>query len=241
MIFGGETVVSRYRILSFVFLYFLYFLCCNFSIAGVVIGGTRVIYLSNKKEVSISISNPEKDVDYLIQSWIQDDNNKTKTPFIVTPPLFKLSANNENILRIVRVGNDLPLDRESLLWLNIKTIPGSFDLNENTNQLYIVVNSKLKLFYRPDQLKKDADIAHKLLKFKQNNGLLIAENPTPYFISFSSLNVDDHDIKQAGMIKPFGQMSWPLPLKNAKKVSWKVINDYGGTTQAETANIQIGV
>ncbi|HHT2327683.1 TPA: fimbrial biogenesis chaperone, partial [Enterobacter hormaechei] len=37
--------------------------------AGVVIGGTRIIFDGAKKEASISITNPD-DVPYLIQSWI---------------------------------------------------------------------------------------------------------------------------------------------------------------------------
>ncbi|MFS1539134.1 MAG: fimbria/pilus periplasmic chaperone [Candidatus Phlomobacter fragariae] len=36
-----------------------------------------------------------------------------KPPFIVIPPLFRLDAGRENILRIMRPGGDLPLDRES--------------------------------------------------------------------------------------------------------------------------------
>lgn len=38
--------------------------------AGVVIGGTRVIFDGNKKEASIGINNPDK-TPYLIQSWIE--------------------------------------------------------------------------------------------------------------------------------------------------------------------------
>ncbi|MBC8952329.1 molecular chaperone [Xenorhabdus sp. PB62.4] len=226
--------MSCYRLFFYVFLYFL---GCNVAMAGVIVGGTRVVYLSDKKEVSISINNPEKEAGYLIQSWIQDENDKTKTPFIVTPPLFQLPANNENILRIVKVDNQLPMDRESVFWLNVKSIPETKSSDPTVNQLQIVVNSRLKLFYRPVELKEKAATAYKEIKFRQENGLLLAKNPTPYFISFSSLNVDNHDIKHAGMIKPFSQSSWPLSFKNAKKVSWKVINDYGGITQAEFADL----
>ncbi len=226
--------MSCYRLLCIILLYFL---SCSFVVAGVVVGGTRVVYLSDKKEVSISVNNPEEEVSYLIQSWIQDENDKIKTPFIVTPPLFKLPANNENIVRIVNVDNQLPMDRESMFWFNVKSIPETSNAESNVNQLQIVVNSRLKLFYRPVQLKEKAATAYKKLKFKQENGFLIAQNTTPYFISFSSLSVDNHDIKQAGMIKPFDQLSWPLPLKNSRKVSWRVINDYGGVTQTEFAEI----
>ncbi|OTA17303.1 putative fimbrial chaperone protein [Xenorhabdus vietnamensis] len=229
--------MSCYRLL---FIIFLYLFSCNISIAGVIIGGTRVIYLSDRKEVSVSIRNPEKKSDYLIQSWIQDENDKTKTPFVITPPLFKLSGNNENILRIVKVGNDLPMDRESVFWVNVKSIPESLHTDPNINQLQIVVNSRLKLFYRPVQLTEQAAVAYKKLKFKYERGLLLVENPTPYFISLSSLSVDEQEIKYAGMIKPFSQSSWPLSLTNAKRVSWKAINDYGGVTKTEFADLQFG-
>ncbi|OTA21184.1 StgB [Xenorhabdus beddingii] len=226
--------MSYYRLFFYAFVCFF---CCNIAVAGVVVGGTRIIYLSDKKEVSISINNPEKETTYLIQSWIQDENDKTKTPFAVTPPLFTLPANNENILRIVKVGNELPMDRESVFWLNVKSIPETDNSDPAVNQLQIVVNSRLKLFHRPGALKEKAATAYKEIKFKQENGLLVAENPTPYFISLSSLRVDNHDIRHAGMIKPFSQSSWPLPSKNAKTVSWEVINDYGGVTKAELTDL----
>ncbi|TDB54597.1 fimbrial biogenesis chaperone [Photorhabdus khanii] len=210
---------------------FLYIISINFSIAGVVIGGTRVIYISDKKEASISINNPEKDSPYLIQSWIQDESDNMKTPFIVTPPIFKLAAGQENILRIVKTGSNLPEDRESLFWLNVKSIPTS--VKSDQNQLQITVKSKFKLFYRPANLAEKSSTAYKELKFRTENNLLIAENPTPYFISFSHLKIDQHEIKPAGMIRPFSQLSWTLPANNIKQVSWKVINDFGGVTAEE--------
>ncbi|KAA1192179.1 molecular chaperone [Photorhabdus heterorhabditis] len=214
---------------------FLYIISINFAIAGVVIGGTRIIYISDKKEASISIHNPEKDAPYLIQSWIQDENDNTKTPFIVTPPIFKLTAGNENILRIVKTGTNLPDDRESLFWLNVKSIPAS--VKSDQNQLQITVKSKFKLFYRPVNLVEKSSIAHKQLKFRSENNILVAENPTPYFISLSYLKADQHEIKPAGMIKPFSQLNWHLPVKNIKQVSWKAINDFGGVTAEEKTSI----
>ncbi|MDE9497895.1 molecular chaperone [Xenorhabdus bovienii] len=213
----------------------LYIFSINISFAGVVIGGTRIVYISDRKEASISISNPEKDVSYLIQSWVQDENNETKVPFIITPPLFKLTAGNENILRIVKTGKNLPNDKESLFWLNIKSIPGT--VKSDQNQLQITVKSRFKLFYRPIGLADNASIAYKALKFKIVGHKLIAENPTPYYISFSDLttgnNSINHEIKPAGMISPYGQLSWDIPVKNINYVTWKTINDFGGVTPEE--------
>lgn len=95
--------------------------------AGVVMGGTRVVYLEGQREVAFSITNMEKETPYLIQSWIEniDSKNKTAPPFIVTPTLFRLDAEQKNSLRINYLGTPLPTDRESVFWLNIKNIAPS--------------------------------------------------------------------------------------------------------------------
>ncbi|MDX7990967.1 fimbrial biogenesis chaperone [Xenorhabdus littoralis] len=207
----------------------------NISLAGVVIGGTRLVYISDQKEASISINNPEDDISYLIQSWVHGEHNETKTPFIITPPLFKLTAGNENILRIVKTGNNLPNDRESLFWINIKSIPATAKTGQN--QLQITVKSQFKLFYRPADLIDNANTAYKTLKFSIDGHKLTAENPTPYYVSFSELTtgngVKNHEIQSPGMISPFEKLSWDVPIKDINQVAWKTINDFGGVTPEE--------
>ena len=116
--------------------------------AGIVIGGTRVIYNGDKKETSASIRNPDKSGVWLVQSWVDSGVKGSKTPFIVTPPLFRINPGEENMLRIVRTGGSLPEDRESVFWLNVKSIPATDDSIPHNNVLQVVVKSRLKLFYR---------------------------------------------------------------------------------------------
>lgn len=53
--------------------------------AGVIVGGTRVIYNGDKKETSLHLKNPDKS-SYLIQSWVDGDpQTNAKAPFIITP------------------------------------------------------------------------------------------------------------------------------------------------------------
>lgn len=58
----------------------------------------------------------------LIQSWVDDLADNNKSPFIVTPPLFRLDAGDSNDLRVLLTSAQLPNDRESLFTLNIKVI-----------------------------------------------------------------------------------------------------------------------
>jgi fimbrial chaperone protein len=63
------------------------------------------------------------------------------------------AGQKENTLRIIdATNNQLPQDRESLFWMNVKAIP-SMDkskLSDNTLQLAII--SRIKLYYRPAKL-----------------------------------------------------------------------------------------
>jgi P pilus assembly protein, chaperone PapD len=78
--------------------------------AGVIIGGTRIIFDGAKKEASIGITNPDN-VPYLIQSWIDvQDEQSGKAPFIITPPLYRLDGGQKNLERIVMTGS-LPQGR----------------------------------------------------------------------------------------------------------------------------------
>lgn len=74
--------------------------------AGVVMGGTRIVYPQHSKEVAFSVSNMESAVPYLIQSWVEGDgqDKNNAAPFIVTPPLFRLDPEQTNTLRIQYTG-----------------------------------------------------------------------------------------------------------------------------------------
>lgn len=205
--------------------------------AGIVIGGTRVIYNGEKKETSTSIRNQEKSGVYLVQSWIDTGVKENKAPFIVTPPLFRINPGEENILRIVRTGGSLPEDRESVFWLNVKSIPATDDSMPQNNVLQIVVKSRLKLFYRPAGLEGAQDIAYKNLSVVRSGNHLTVSNPTPYYVTLFTLKVDGLEIKEADMVPPKGSVSFALPSTTASTVSWQAISDYGGISQPESRKL----
>lgn len=205
--------------------------------AGVIVGGTRVIYDEGKKEASISVRNPDKSTPYLMQSWVENESSvdKTKAPFIITPPLFRLDSGQENVLRIVRTGGNLPDDKESMYWLNIKSIPST--VKSDTNQLQISVKTRIKLIYRPSTLKNNASEAYKSLTFAQSGNQLKVNNPTPYYIAFHTIKVGGKEIKDAGTIAPRGTLNLPLPVGAVGDISWQTINDFGGITPAENKQL----
>ncbi|MGP2872363.1 fimbrial biogenesis chaperone, partial [Serratia ureilytica] len=101
--------------------------------ASVTLGGTRIVYEESKKEANISVSNQDKNSPVLIQTWVENfsPDDKKEVPFIVTPPLFRLEAEQENILRIIYSGDNLPQHKESIYWLSVRSIPSTQKSKEN--------------------------------------------------------------------------------------------------------------
>ncbi|EPT6930725.1 fimbrial biogenesis chaperone [Cronobacter malonaticus] len=207
----------------------------NATAGGVVVGGTRVIYEGNKQEAALSVKNNSAESPFLLQSWVDNGDGKTRGPFMVTPPLFRIEPQEDHDLRITKTGS-LPEDRESMFYLNIRAIPPSSP--EAINTLKLVVKTRIKLFYRPQMLIADAQAAYKHLTFHLAGGQLVAENPTPLYVVFDSLKVGATRIESADMLAPFASQHFTLPAsETGREVSWRVINDYGGVTKPETRHL----
>ncbi|MFL4290578.1 molecular chaperone [Enterobacter asburiae] len=193
--------------------------------AGVVIGGTRVIFDGGKKEASISVNNVDA-APYLIQSWVDmPEGNANKAPFIVTPPLYRLNGGQQNIERILFSGS-LPQDKESLFWLNIKAIPSA---TKQANALQIAVKTRIKLIYRPAGLKASTpeEQANKLTWSRSGNKLQVT-NPTPYVINFNEISVGGKKLEDVTWVDPGKVAIFSLPPGAAgNQILFKVINDYG--------------
>ncbi|MDN8542200.1 molecular chaperone [Erwinia sp. BC051422] len=222
-----------------IFLFLIGMLSISGANAGVIIGGSRLIYEGNKKEKAIGIENPDTSP-YLIQSWVEDEQGNTikdTPPFIVTPPLFRMDGGQKNLLRIIRGARALPQDKESLYWLNIKSIPSSSE--ENRNTLQIAVRSRLKLIYRPDALSGETAEKHTdELVWKTEGTTLTVTNPSDYYMNFMFIKINNNSITEGGLVAPRSSATFKLPASNvAGSISWKLINDYGGIGELHHASL----
>lgn len=195
--------------------------------AGVIVGGTRLIYDGNKKESSLSVSNPDKKA-YLVQSWVETTSGTEKAPFIITPPLFRLDGGQDNLLRVVLAGGNLPADKESLFWMNIKAIP-SAEKEGDTNTLQIAIKTRMKLIYRPAGVKGVPEEMADQLTWQRNGNQLQVTNPTPFYMNFQKVTVAGKSVENVTYVAPGSTARFSLPAGvNAGGISWTIINDYGG-------------
>lgn len=210
----------------------------------------RVVYpASANKGVTLTVNNKSA-APYLMQSWVRpvdqqtgdvdmNDNGHTKMPFIVTPPLARLEANNELTLRIRRNGEPLPSDRESVFFIAMKAIPAKApsDTSTPTGQMAVTVVSNMKLFYRPEGLAKRAvaEVAPQL-RFHRSGNTLIADNPTPYWLTFSTLKIGGIALDKPAlrlMVPPKGQRRYALSGPAKGGVEWQLIDEDGWNTPVQ--------
>lgn len=210
--------------------------------AGVVLGGTRVIYPANLAEVQVALKNKDNDKRYLVHSWVSNIDD-SKAPFIITPPIYKLDENHQTLLHVVYTGSQssVPQDRESLYMANVKSVSAIPEALRDNNTLQFAIKTKLKLFYRPVSLKEsEAKTAWQSLQFSRSQNQLIVKNPTPFYVTFGRLTVAGKEIKPAAgqqtpsaltmMVAPFGEQRFPLSSSAKEDVVWTAINDFGSET-----------
>lgn len=224
--------------------------------ASIVVTGTRFIYSSDNKEISINIENTGDKI-ALSQVWLtngfsekRNDKETTKAdveevPFIVLPPLFKIKPNNVQTVRVLHTGEELPKDRETIFTLNVLDIPPKN--KEIENNLQISVLSKFKFFYRPVEIQKESATAIDKLEWKiyqRSEGIyLSAKNNSGFYITLDKAKVTiqgkEYDTtSNFFMMEPFvGTTEVKVDKLNTLpnqpiNLEFSYINDSGGSTKS---------
>ncbi len=234
---------------------FLFLLACALSLTGqafasVVISGTRVIFPSGEKEVTIKLNNEGK-TPSLVQVWLDKGNRDdapgdVHVPFVLTPPLFRLDPNKGQTLRMLYTKEPLPADRESIFWLNVLEIPpkSAVDKDVDSNLIQMAFRTRIKVFYRPEILHTQAGLSRaysqivwRVKSNKTGTGYVVeADNPTPYFMTITKVDLSSSQrhvsIDQGSMIHPFQKKQFNVNDKKGLpneplKVVFSVLNDYG--------------
>lgn len=248
-------MITRQSIINKLILFVSLFIISTSLYASVIINGTRVIYNEKSKSKTVQLVNDNK-WPALVQVWLDNgDPNELpeniKTPFSITPPIFKMSPDSGQNLRITYVDNSLPNDKESVFYLNVLEIPPENEdvLSDNKNTMQIAIRTRIKLFYRPTDIKTPSQVNEKLFfsinKTSKGNEVLVKNN-SPWFITLQNVMLLDNGKKlniEGNMVAPFSEIKLrqengtaiPNDYSNAKKISYSVINDYGGLDSYESS------
>ncbi|RTG16348.1 molecular chaperone, partial [Serratia marcescens] len=129
----------------------------------------------------------------------------------------------------------LPQDRESLYYFNLREIPPKSD---KPNTLQIALQTRIKLFYRPSAIAPQQNAApwQEQLTLSKQGDKYVVNNPTPYYVTL----VDAGARKGVAGVQGFEPLmvppksSAPLGVNASALGNGPVltyINDYGGRPQ----------
>lgn len=206
------------------------------SAGGITLNTTRVIYPQDAKQLTVSVRNTADKSTFLVQSWVENPDGHKSRDFVITPPLYTSAPNDENLLRLIFSGHSLPVDRESLYYLNVKGVPSvDKEAMANQNALVLAAITRIKMFVRPVGLTPSADDAPQQLRFSRAEEKLKITNPTPYYLTLTDMKVGKNAL-QPIMVSPLSDAYLDVAVQG-DRISYSTINDYGATTPPREVSI----
>jgi len=201
--------------------------------AGVSLDRTRLVITGKDSSASANLSNTSPDIPFLAQSWVEDSKgNKITSPLLVLPPLQRINGGQKGVARVTKTDgiNQLPQDRETLFYLNVREIPPKPD---KPNVLQLAMQSRIKLFYRPTAIipKNKSDVWQDQVVFQKMGNKMNAQNPTPYHVTIISLNrIKGEKITQFPgiMVAPKSSLEFNVTDPSINDFTMMYVNDYGG-------------
>lgn len=207
--------------------------------AGAAVGldRTRVIFDGGKDATSVNITNNNTQLPYLAQGWIEDEEgNKITSPLIVLPPVQRLEPGKQSQVKVqaLPAAKSLPQDRETVYYFNLREIPPR---SEKANTLQIALQTRIKLFYRPQAITpSQQDFSNpwqqKLTLTREGEHYKV-NNPTPYYVTLVDARSTKEGKTVAGfeplMVPPKGALTLGPTIQALGKTPYLAyVNDYGG-------------
>ncbi|MBA8562582.1 fimbria/pilus periplasmic chaperone [Citrobacter freundii] len=200
--------------------------------AGIVIYGTRVIYPADKKEVLVQLMN-QGNRSSLVQSWIDDGDSslppeKIHVPFMITPPVAKVVGNSGQQLKIKKMSNMLPNNKESLFYLNVLDIPPNNPDSAGKNILKFAMQNRIKLIYRPTGISQVNKHTFQKLSMKRSGSIYSIKNDAANWVTVTEVKANNVKINNESiMLAPLSSADVALKSANTNQYKMTIIDDHG--------------
>lgn len=229
------------KLLKSLFICLLFLFRISFA-DNIIVNGTRFIYPESDKEITIQFNNTA-DRPAVAQVWLDEGDpdalpEMIKTPFQITPPISKLSANGGQTIRVKLINkSQLATNKETLYWLNLLDIPPitKTEKDAEQNMLQLAIRSRFKFMYRPNNLG-NRDLAPEKIQIFSGDGSVNIKNPTPFFITITTVNSEQKTLNISPfMLSPNSSQQLKIngKISFGENIVINNINDYGAEVPAK--------
>ncbi|EPE7789819.1 fimbrial biogenesis chaperone [Yersinia enterocolitica] len=219
-------------------------LLCISQVQAFMLGNTRVILPEGEAVPMVIISDGHEGA-LLIRPRVLANltDQAAMSGVLVSPPLLRLEKGGRGLLRLQALAlPSLPQDKESLMYLSVVGIPSSNPLSPAEGRvlpgMVIGAGIQVKVFYRPRSLNGLAAEPWKKLTVSRVPEGVKVDNPTPFHLTFSHINVDGKavliDAHHPTMLPPFGSIVYGTASMSKKVLNWTALNDMGGDENGST-------
>lgn len=179
--------------------------------SGIYIYGTRIIYPAQKKDITVQLMNDGKRSS-LIQAWIDNGDTslppeKLQVPFVLTPPVIRVAADSGQQLKIKKLPNNLPGDRESLFYLNVLDIPPNSGESKDKNIIKFALQNRIKLIYRPQGIQKVDKAIFPRLQLHRTSGGISVKNNSANWITIPEVKAKNKVNKETLLLAPWSSLN----------------------------------
>lgn len=177
----------------------------------------------------------------LIQAWIDDGNTtiapeKIQVPFILTPPVSRVAGGSGQQLKIRKMPNNLPHNKESLFYLNVLDIPPNNPQNAGKNKIKLALQNRIKLLWRPSGIAPVDKKSFSQLNIKKKNNAISINNETANWITITTIKAQNVKVNNESiLLPPFSNNDITLKNNHASEYELTVVDDYRNNIHSKIA------
>lgn len=202
---------------------------------------SQLLFDGRKSSLSYRINNSDSRLPWLVQAWVEDENEKKTNLFTSVPLVFRVEPSSSFTVRVIKNGN-VNKDMESLFWVVSNSLPGGAKEEVNTDktkveaQLSLAYRFKVPMIYRPASLVNVPQKPESLVWTSMAGEKLKVHNPSRYVIQLNYIKSRGNVYRGKGysyFILPMKSVTLDVKLDSGSKINYGVVNDYGALREYE--------
>lgn len=161
---------------------------------------------------------------------------KIQVPFILTPPVSRVAGGSGQQLKIRKMPNNLPHNKESLFYLNVLDIPPNNPQNAGKNKIKLALQNRIKLLWRPSGIAPVDKKSLSQLNIKKKNNAISINNETANWITVTTIKAQNVKVNNESiLLPPFSNNDITLKNNHASEYELTVVDDYGNNIHSKIA------
>lgn len=200
--------------------------CSAYAAGGVQLDRSRVMIKDGKSNSSYAVEN-HYDAPLLVSAVVTNFDGTPATAFAVSPALYQIKPKSTFQSQVVQL-ESLPQDRESVYWLNVRTVLASDTKEEEKkNTIELAIAQRIKVFYRPKGINENCASAVEKLEWTKTSKGVMVKNPSPVAISLVKVISGDKVSSISDTLMPFEQKEWKVFIKGNVENKFTFVDEYG--------------